>query len=74
MEIATNLVRADIEHNKFIHEATSYEDEQITVKKLFDMFLGIVDYVDELMIERFKQFLVACFVVTYQDTGRHILI
>ncbi len=43
MEIATNLVRADIEHNKFIHEATSYEDEQITVKKLFDMYVQEVE-------------------------------
>ncbi|OQW89666.1 MAG: hypothetical protein BWK78_07375 [Thiotrichaceae bacterium IS1] len=43
MEIATNLVRADIEHNKFIHEATSYEDEQITIKKLFDMYVQEVE-------------------------------
>jgi len=43
MEIATNLVSADIEHNKFIHEATSYEDEQITVKKLFDMYVEEVE-------------------------------
>ncbi len=43
MEIATNLVRADIEHNKFIHEATSYEDEQITIKKLFDMYVEEVE-------------------------------
>ncbi len=43
MEIAAHLVRTEVEQNKFIHESGSYDEQEASVKKLFDSHLEFVE-------------------------------
>jgi hypothetical protein len=44
MEIAARLVRAEIEQNKFIHDAgSSDKEEDANVKRLFDYHVEVVE-------------------------------
>jgi hypothetical protein len=43
MEIAAQLVRAEIEQNKFIHDASSNSQVDANVKRLFDYYTETVE-------------------------------